>query len=251
MVKSIAELSTQPLQQWRCLFNPFGVHPMSAISNAHDVFVHLDSSKAFDGQRLCILRWKKTEDNPSPHVARCISVPRLAVAVEPVSVQSALQEAFESLQDALIRKLVAAQLDDKTRKLDATMVVTDEQISYAAVAAFAAEEAISGRLTKESLKQFFANEVAAPLVAVLCKAMKMPETMTKEQEAKVQAALDQFEKLVVSLASPKAGMAPMIAEQIEKAVLLSSEENHLRELLLHKLAPFKEARKEVEMLANI
>jgi hypothetical protein len=213
--------------------------------------VFLDSSKAFDGQRLSVMRWKKTEENPSPHVARCVSVPILAVAVEPSELQAAMQEQFQQLQDSLIRKLVVARLEDKTRKATDSIVITDEQISYAAVAAFAAEEAVSGRLTKESLVSFFDNEIAASLVAVLCRAMKMPETMTSEQEAKVALALEQFKKLVVSLASPKASIAPNIAEQIEKAVLLASEENHLRELLLAKIAPHKSEQKQVEMLANI
>jgi len=62
--------------------------------------------------------------------------------------------------------------------------------------------------------------------------------------------LTQYKALVTSLASPKASIAPRIAEQMEKAIILAPEGDRMRKLLLSKVQSFK-VEKTVELLANL
>lgn len=220
---------------------------MSNVSNVHDFRAYTGSEQALTGQRLVTVTFKTPKDAPANFVKPanvCISIPVIAVQVNPVELQAAMQESLEGLQDALIRNMYVQSLDAKKPLTQ----LTDAAIGYAAIKAFAEEEAISKRLTKDSIAAFFDSAISGDLMLALANAMKLPNEMSKEQSAKLDAAVNQYRELVVSLASPRASIAPKIAEQMEKAIVLAPEGDRMRGLLLNKLETFKQSR-EVEMLA--
>lgn len=222
---------------------------MSNVSTVHDVRSYTGNEKALDGQRLVTVTFK-TPSAPEPGFVKpanvCVSIPVIAVQVSPVELQEAMQEQLEGLQDALIRSLYLTSLDERKPLTQ----VSDSAIGYAALKAFAAAEAISKRLTKDAISLWFDASVSGDLMLALANAMKLPNEMNKEQAAKLDAAVNQYRALVTSLASPKASIAPKIAEQMEKAIILAPEGDRMRKLLLSKVQGFK-TEKVVELLANL
>jgi len=215
----------------------------------HDVRSYTGNEKALDGQRLVTVSFK-TPSEPAPGFVKpanvCVSIPVIAVQVSPVELQAAMQEQLEGLQDALIRSLYLASLESRTPLTQ----LSDSAIGYAALKQFAEAEAISKRLTKDAVSLWFDAAVSSDLMLALANAMKLPDEMNEEQQAKLDAALTQYKALVTSLASPKASIAPRIAEQMEKAIILAPEGDRMRKLLLSKVQSFK-VEKTVELLANL
>src|SRR6266850_912819 len=222
---------------------------MSNVSAMHDVRSYTGNEKPLDGQRLVTVTFK-TPSEPKQgfvkHANVCVSIPQIAVQVNPVELQAAMQEQLEQLQDALIRSLYIASCESKTPLTQ----VSDTSIGYSALKAFAEAEAISKRLTKDAISAWFDSAVSSDLMLALANAMKLPNEMNAEQSKKLDAALSQYKSLVTSLASPKASIAPKIAEQMEKAIVLAPEGDRMRGLLLQKVQGFK-TEKVVELLANL
>lgn len=222
---------------------------MSNVSQMHDVKLYSGNEKAFDGQRLVTVTFK-TPSEPAPGFVKpanvCVSIPVIAVQVNPTELQAAMQEQLEQLQDALIRSLYLQSLEAKSPLTQ----LHDGMIGYSALKTFAEAEAISKRLTKDAISLWFDSVVSSDLMLALANAMKLPNEMNAEQQKRLDAALTQYKALVTSLASPKASIAPRIAEQMEKAIVLAPEGDRMRKLLLSKVQGFK-TEKTVELLANL
>lgn len=222
---------------------------MSNVSSMHDVRAYTGNEKALTDQRLVTVSFKTPKDAPIDFVKPanvCVSIPLIAVQVNPAELQQAMQEQLENLQDSLIRSLYIASCEAKAPLKQ----ITDSQIGYAALKAFAEQEAMSKRLTKDAISVWFDSSVSSDLMLALANAMKIPNNPDAEQSAKLEKALTQYKELVTSLASPKASIAPKIAEQMEKAIVLAPEGDRMRGLLLQKVQGFK-TEKVVELLANL
>lgn len=222
---------------------------MSNVSSMHDVRAYTGNEKALTDQRLVTVSFKTPKDAPIDFVKPanvCVSIPLIAVQVNPAELQQAMQEQLENLQDSLIRSLYIASCEAKAPLKQ----ITDSQIGYAALKAFAEQEAMSKRLTKDAISVWFDSSVSSDLMLALANAMKIPNNPDAEQSAKLEKALTQYKELVTSLASPKASIAPKIAEQMEKVIVLAPEGDRMRGLLLQKVQGFK-TEKVVELLANL
>jgi len=222
---------------------------MSNVSSMHDVKLYSGNEKPLDGQRLVTVTFK-TPSQPEPGFVKpanvCVSIPVIAVQVNPVELQSAMQEQLEGLQDALIRSLYLQSLEEKKPITQ----LSDSMIGYAALKTYAEAEAISKRLTKDAIAAWFDSAISSDLMLALANAMKLPNEMNAAQQSRLDAALTQYKALVTSLASPKASIAPRIAEQMEKVIVLAPEGDRMRKLLLSKVQGFK-TEKTVELLANL
>jgi len=222
---------------------------MSNVSSMHDVRSYTGNEKPLDGQRLVTVTFK-TPSQPEVGFVKpanvCVSIPVIAVQVSPVELQNAMQEQLESLQDALIRSLYLQSLEEKKPITQ----LSDSMIGYAALKTYAEAEALSKRLTKDAIAAWFDSAISSDLMLALANAMKLPNEMNAAQQSRLDAALTQYKALVTSLASPKASIAPRIAEQMEKAIVLAPEGDRMRKLLLSKVQGFK-TEKTVELLANL
>lgn len=204
---------------------------MSIVSPFHDVVVYGPTVKPFEGQRLSIITFKtpkERKDDPKYKKPenRCVSVPKLVVKTtvtgkNPSILDSAMQALFEDLQDAVIRKLVVEAVDDDAK----VITVSDDQIGFAACAAYAAENAISGKLTKEAISTWFDADLQEKLEVALANAMSIPDKdATEDQIAKLNAAVKQHKDFFAGCAATRPDIPPKIAKSLLSALKLAEED---------------------------
>lgn len=203
---------------------------MSNVSGVHDVNFYTPKSKPLTDQRLSVITFKSPTaktDKDSPDYdpnykrpeARCVSVPRFNISVTPQVLQAALQDAYEDLQDALIRKLVVAALDVGKN----VITIMDAEINCDAIAEYAKLEAATGKLNRELINDWFDEDVGNELTLALATAMKYDaSTPNPEMEKKLANAVTSYKTLFSSLAAPKAGLSPKIAAQMQKALAVAA-----------------------------
>lgn len=217
---------------------------MSNVSNHHTVGIHTDSSKALSDQRLSVVTFKTPKDKKDDQtykkpVARSVSIPVLKVEIIPPILQAALQQAFHDLQDDVVRKLVVEKLESEPNVV--SFDISDDAISFDAVAAYAASEAVSGKLSKELLENWFDENLDEPLTLALAAAMKLSDTPTDAETARLDAAVKQHRVIISQLASPRAALPEKIVLQLQKAVALAPTDK-VRNSLDEKLKGFLQPR---------
>lgn len=218
---------------------------MSNVSGFHDVIVYNGKQKALgNDQRLCVVQFKtpsdkKDDPNYKRPDARCVSVPKLSLSVIPQILGDAMQQALEDLQDAAIRKLVVAAIEEGKN----VITVHDDQIGFEALAEFAKLEAANGKLNKELIEDWFDENLGDKLTLALAEAMKVGDTPTPEQEKKIADAVTNYKTVFGKFAAPKAGISPKIALQMQKAlVLCENKEDRVYKALDAKLKMAQEQK---------
>lgn len=196
----------------------------------HAVGIYTDkSAPAVTTDRISVVSWKMPKDAPTDYkkpVARFVSIPKMQITVQPNVIAKAMQAAFEDLQDEVIRNIIENALDAGLQNNDGSLKainVSDDQISLTACAAYFDSKAVSGKLSKKLLEEWFDSDLASQLEIALIAALKMPDTPSAEQQAKLDAAVAQHKTLIVSLASPRASMNEKLAKQLQRAVKLAEE----------------------------
>jgi hypothetical protein len=193
---------------------------MSNVSGFHDVLVYNGKQKAGTNQRLSVVAFKTPSDRKDDPTykrpdARCVSVPKLELSVTPQILKDSMQQALEDLQDAAIRKIVVAAIDEGKN----VITVHDSQIGFESIAEFAKLEAANGKLNKDLIEDWFDSDIGDELTLALASAMKVGSSPTPEQEKKIAAAVTNYKSVFKSLAAPKAGLSPKIAQQMQKALV--------------------------------
>ena len=202
---------------------------MSAISGFHTVVPYTGKNKpADDLQRLSVLTFKTPKDKKEdPTYVRpaacCVSIPILRVHTTPSQIELALQQAFEGLQDALIRDVVVRKLEAN----ESIINLHDDQIGFEAIAKWAAENATSGKLTKEAIFDWFDENLADVLTLRLAdKMVPQGSTATPEQEKKLAAAVTNYRSTFAAFSAPKAGLSKKVAAQLQKVLALAEDLEH-------------------------
>lgn len=193
----------------------------------YDCIVYNGKQTPKAGQRLSVITFKTPSDKKDDPTykrpdARCVSVPKLDISVSPQILKDAMLQALEDLQDAKIRTIVVAALDEGKN----VITIMDAQINYESLAEFAALEAANGKLNKEAIDEWFESDVANPLTLALANAMKLPETPSADQEKKLADAVTVYKNVFKTLAAPKAGLSPKIASQMKKALEHAENKEH-------------------------
>jgi hypothetical protein len=211
---------------------------MSNVSGTHDVIVYNGKNKPLTDQRLCVISFKTPSDKKDDPTykrpdARCVSVPKLSINVTPQILGDAFQQAIEDMQDAVIRKIVVAALEEGKN----VITVMDSQINFEAIAEWAKLEAANGKLNKELIADWFDESLGDKLTLALATAMNVGEKPTAEQEKKIADAVTNYRTVFQTLSAPKAGMSPKIAVQMQKALgLVENKEDRIYKALSAKLA---------------
>lgn len=199
--------------------------------------------------RLSVIRWKQTTDKPKVPSARCVSVPKLVLTVAPAILAEAIQSAYEDMQDSLVRSIVEAQLEKDPNTN--TFTFSEDLVNEAAVAAFQAEKNGPGRLSTERLNNWFDTSLSEALYVAIANKLGLGDEPSKADTAKVTKAVDQHKKLIAGLSAPKAHLPANIAEQLEKAVSLASDDDtKIKSVLLAKLVKFTKPE-EISLLESL
>ena len=196
----------------------------------YDVIVYNGKQKPATGHRLSVVAFKTPsdkKDDPSykrPD-ARCVSVPKLEINVTPQVLQDALHQALEDLQDAVIRKIVVAAIDERKN----VITVHDTQIGFEAIAEHAKLEAAGGKINKELIEDWFDTDLADELTLALAAAMNYDPVKNGAEpaiEKKLADSVTGYKEVFKQFSAPKAGVSPKIAAQMEKALALAKNKEH-------------------------
>jgi hypothetical protein len=228
---------------------------MSNLENTlRTVSFYTDNSKAASSaERLVILRWKEKKDKTTNSKkaatpARCVSIPKLDIAVEPAILKDALLNAFYEMQDAYIREAVEEQLETSPEKQP---TINTASLQHAAIASWLKETASSsGKLSKAKIENWFDENLSDLLQAAFIQKLNMGEDATAEQLAKLETVTSNYKAAISSLASPRAAISPQIAEQMKKAISLADENDPTAKQLRTKLDTFLQPR-EITLEINL
>lgn len=148
--------------------------------------------------------------------ARCVDVPAFKIQASPQILQDALQQAFEDLQDQVIRRLIVEAIEEGKNAIS----IHDDQVNCEAIAAFAAATAAGGKITKDGIEDWFDTEMANELTLAVANAMKLPDTPDAAQNKRLADMVTNYKGVFMTLAAPRAGMSKTIANQCKKALEL-------------------------------
>lgn len=128
---------------------------MSNVSTTHSLNL-FDSKKsqALSGQRLAKIGYKSTEKTPAKYPSVCASVPFIDTPTKEQidSLMPAIKNLLSDTQDKIIRSLYESSNGTRTSINDAEIGI-DQCIGYLTA------EAVSGRLTKESITSWFDSDL--------------------------------------------------------------------------------------------
>ena len=188
---------------------------MSNVSTTHSVVSYVPGkTKALDGQRLAKMTYKTDKETGIKPDSKAVSIPVIkwdSVAPHLAALQGEFLAVVHRAQDGLIRGLVEAGKSE----------VTDEAINISAVVAYMLED--GGRLTGDTIREWFKESLAEPLMLTFASKLGISEdsTPTTEQENKLAAILKGYEDSFAKLASGAASFNDMQKTNMIKAMELS------------------------------
>lgn len=204
---------------------------MSTISNTHNVVVYESGkSKAFAGQRLSKHSWKTDKETKVKKDSKCVSIPVLStedITAHIPAIIPMIRGYLESVQDKMIKEKLEAN--------HSLSVVSDSEISIAAMIAYTSEDGESSRLTKEVVAKWFEENIEESLALVLSDRLGVSDTPTEAESEQVFKIVGEFKNKVASLAGGKTSYSPELARSVRKAVDLAPEGDVIKERFIARL----------------
>ena len=136
---------------------------MSNVSTSHNVVPFVSGkSEALTGQRLTVAKYKSTAKSPAKYPNVCASIPLLEISEELFLEHPALivhvTEWLREKQDDVFKSVYESH--------GGTLgSVNDAELSIPAIIGYLNASSVSGRLTKESIEQWYASD-CAPIIMV-------------------------------------------------------------------------------------
>lgn len=183
---------------------------ITTTTTAAPVIAYSASLGAPSGFRIIDMHYKSrkaTDTEPAiakkpsmSTVVRCINI----LSIEPASLQDAVQDAVNDLQDALVRKLV---------EQGRTSILFDEA-DAAAVAVFAAEQATSKRLSSIAITAWFDASIQDALMDKLTAALNIDRDASDLDMTKLINGVQIYRTRFAELAAPKPAINQVDAEKL-------------------------------------
>lgn len=208
---------------------------MSNISDRHAVIPFVSGeSKAFSGQRLARVGYKKTKDNPNPLPSVCASIPFLPV---PTSEQITallphIGRMLEDAQDGIFRSLYEASGGTLGNLEDADITI-DACISYLNA------QATGGKLSGDAIKAWFDSVLAEDLTALVATKLRFAE-ITAENLPTIRKHVNAYRDLLASLAGYKGTMQEKQRNGLLVALELAPSGDPMAQKLIAKIHSMSE-----------
>jgi hypothetical protein len=206
-----------------------GVFQMSQFPGQHLVTAFVSgTSKAHPNNRLAKVGYKETKamvaKGKKAPVSVCVSIPfvdseRFTEEEVFAGLVPHIQNLLASAQDGLIRSLYESSGFNLT-------AVTDEEISIERCIAYLNEQETGGRLTIESVKTWFTDEMAAILGEYAGK-MLAPKFKGAELEAKVKQVLNGYQGMFTSLSGGKTYYPASKRQNLLDALALTNDDDEV------------------------
>lgn len=221
---------------------------MSNVSNRHSVVPFISGeSKALSGQRLAKVGYKSSKQNPAKFPSVCASIPRIPDEMIEENV-SRLKDHFrgflETAQDGIFKSLY----ESRNGSMDA---ITDEDISIDAIIGFLEAESTGGRLTKETVYQWFDQSASEATIAVICEKLGFPESLNEDQMEVVSKHRNAYREVFASLSAGKTMLNQKQINGLETVLGLIDPESDVQVKITKRIAVIKEEINKVNELADL
>ena len=206
---------------------------MSNISNRHTVnsFV-AGKSEPLNGQRLVRVLYKPRGNKPAQYPSVCVSVPPMDTAVW--NTESGIKRIapyfntyLESVQDKIVKSLY----ESKDGHLSS---VGDSEISFDAICAFLESETTGGRLTKESIEQWFDAQMKDNLTVIFADKMRLA-LETDEEIEKVTQQVNAYRASYASLSASIVNFGSAQLVNLSKALDISNVDDDMSQKLRNRI----------------
>lgn len=217
---------------------------VNSTTTASDVIPFTGKEQAPNGFRVISLHWKERKaTDTKPAVLKRASVsllaPTINIAVEPQTLQQACQDAVNELQDALARSIVEADA--------AIKFIPFQDLSHAAIVAFASAVSTSKRLNSAAIVGWFDTNLQDALMAALTKALNITDANDLDM-TKLVRAVEVYRNSFAELAAPKPSVTLADAEKLLRwAQKATDQESPITASILNKLNLITK-RTQVELL---
>lgn len=208
------------------------------------VTVLTENSEAMlpENHRLSVTRWRLTEKQKEAAkkagktlIERspvCVAIPVIPVDIKPEILASALVDCLSELQDLIVSETINKAIADDTAINLQTIDIDPDSVTDVGVASWQANRAISGRLSKDTIGNWYDMVLSDHLQAAI---------ITKHDglNDKTLAAINaDYRKKLCDLASPRAAMPEKLVKQLQAALNLVESNDKVKAVLNSKLAGF-------------
>lgn len=195
---------------------------MSIIDSAnHNVVSYVSGvTKPFTGQKLIVVTYKTVTDKMSPlynikRESKCVSVPVIADSEITSNIDVLIPHIrgmLENTQKSIVREL----LDTGN-----ILSIATDSLSIAECVSYLESSDESGRLTKESVGNWFDSNIADMLAIALADKLGVSEVPSEQESKKVFDIIAAFRGNISSMAGGKTSFPAQVAKQLKKALELA------------------------------
>jgi len=199
--------------------------------------------------RLSITRWRLTDAAKTKAAKEgkkllerspvCVAIPVINVTVQPEILASALSQCLAELQDLIVSEAINKAIADDTAVVLTTIEIDPDSVTDVGIAAWQANKAMSGRLSSDTIGNWFDTALAEHLQIAIVS--KYPDL----DEKKLTAITADYRSKFTKLASPKASMPEGLVKQLQAALGLAESNDKVKAVLSSKLAGFLKPAEEV------
>lgn len=190
---------------------------MSNLFNVHAVTSYqAGKTKALDGQRLSKVTYKTDKETGLKADSKAVSIPAIVwsdIESQVPVIKDHILDLVLKAQDGIVRKLVESGKDS----------ITSESINIPAIIAAMLEESTGGRLTGETIREWFQESIKDSLLIAFASKLGIPDDAapTVEQSEKLAKILKGYEDSFAKLASGAASFNDTQKSNLIKAIELS------------------------------
>lgn len=194
---------------------------MSTLFNVHTITSYVaGKTKALEGQRLSKVTYKTDKETGLKPESRSVSIPAIVwsdVESYVPTIKDHILGLVLKAQDGIVRSLVESGKDS----------ITSESISVSAIIAAMLEESSGGRLTGETIREWFQESIKDNLLIAFASKLGIPDDTapTAEQSGKLEKILKGYEDSFAKLASGAASFNDVQKSNLIKAIQLSGAED--------------------------
>jgi len=194
---------------------------MSTLFNVHTVTSYVaGKTKPLEGQRLSKITYKTDSKTGIKPDSKSVSIPAIVwsdIESQVPVIKDHILDLVLKAQDGIVRKLVEAGKDS----------ITSESINIPAIIAAMLEESSGGRLTGETIREWFQESIKCNLLIAFASKLGISDDTapTAEQSEKLAKILKGYEDSFAKLASGAASFNDTQKSNLIKAIQLSGAED--------------------------
>lgn len=184
---------------------------MSNISNRHQIVPFIaGKSEALSDQRLSKIGYKSSKNSPAKFASVCASIPSIPLEEIENHIDALIpyiKNLLESAQDGIIKSLYessAGQLN----------TVSDDDISVAACIGYLESESTGGRLTKESIENWFDSTLRDTIIVLISEKYGIEEL----EDIRITQSVNSYRGIIASLSGGKTLLTQVQITNIRKVL---------------------------------